>query len=571
MEAYQVPEGARTQKNANGVAYVYYDYPFWESGKNRGSHRRLYIGQIGSNGEFLPNAYYLGLLQAGTRGKPTIFPTKTEKDDVILQYNIYKYNKNNISNGIEIIDIDKYYGAVYLLEQIGGELTGVAEDLAKCFPDNYKKILSVVYYLTLQDNAPLYRFERWNFDHKHPCDRNLTSQELSALLAEGISEKQKNDFFRLQAARRSENEYLAYDTTSISSTSKLIKSTKFGRNKDDEHLEQINLAMLIGEQSKLPVYYRMLPGNISDVSTITRLIEDMKFLDINKYKFILDRGFYSSNNINLMYRNGYDFILSARRNLSFLKEINTISKNILSDNRNNSQYYNDILDTYGKTFVKQWKYRYLDKLGMVVEEQDREIFIHVYYNMERYLDEKHKFLKLLRETVEALENNEPLHGRQISLAKNYIITKKSIEGKIEDVKINYETVNEKCLDFGYIVLLANKNSSNHDVLKKYRQKDMIEKAFDNLKDRLKVKRTEVHSDLAFNNKLFIAFISLIYISYIDKKMKEHSLYKNFTMDTLFDNLDIIKICIRGNNKPIYSEITNKQRILYEKLGVTPPV
>nr|WP_211296347.1 hypothetical protein [Paenibacillus donghaensis] len=40
---------------------------------------------------------------------------------------------------------------------------------------------------------------------------------------------------------------------------------KYGKNKEHDPLPQMNLALLFGEQSNLSVYYRKLPGNISDV------------------------------------------------------------------------------------------------------------------------------------------------------------------------------------------------------------------------------------------------------------------------------------------------------------------
>lgn len=69
-------------------------------------------------------------------------------------------------------------------------------------------------------------------------------------------------FFRLQGERRSENEYWAYDTTSLSGYSETLRQVKDGKNKDGDHLPQINLAILF-EESSLPFYYSTtgsLPG-----------------------------------------------------------------------------------------------------------------------------------------------------------------------------------------------------------------------------------------------------------------------------------------------------------------------
>jgi len=105
-------------------------------------------------------------------------------------------------------------------------------------------------------------------------------------------------FFRLQAKRRAEKEYWAFDTTSISSYSESLTQTRYGKNKDGDSLPQLNLALLFGEESALPFYYKKLAGNIPDVSTIKQLLKDMEFLGYNKIKMVMDRGFYSESNIN---------------------------------------------------------------------------------------------------------------------------------------------------------------------------------------------------------------------------------------------------------------------------------
>ena len=46
-----------------------------------------------------------------------------------------------------------------------------------------------------------------------------------------------------------------------SSYSALIKQAKYGKSKEGDHLPQINLALLYGEESMLPVYCRKLAGN----------------------------------------------------------------------------------------------------------------------------------------------------------------------------------------------------------------------------------------------------------------------------------------------------------------------
>ena len=75
-----------------------------------------------------------------------------------------------------------FCGATRLLDGIG-QMTGVTDDLKLCFPDRYEKILSLAYYLILEDANPLTRFTKWASIHEHPYGRDISSQRSSELFA----------------------------------------------------------------------------------------------------------------------------------------------------------------------------------------------------------------------------------------------------------------------------------------------------------------------------------------------------------------------------------------------------
>ncbi|WP_353958369.1 IS1634 family transposase, partial [Duncaniella muris] len=128
-------------------------------------------------------------------------------------------------------------------------------------------------------------------------------------------------FFQMQGRRRLENEYLAYDTSSISSYSEQLSVVKYGKNKDHAPLPQINLLLVFGEESYLPFYYRRLAGNIPDVSTVKVYLKELELLGYSKVKVVKDRGFYSVENINALYKEHIKFVIGGKTNISFVKEI----------------------------------------------------------------------------------------------------------------------------------------------------------------------------------------------------------------------------------------------------------
>lgn len=127
-----------------------------------------------------------------------------------------------------------------------------------------------------------------------PHGENIGSQHSSELLA-SITEEAKCEFFRLQEKRRIDKEFRAYDITSISSYSECLKQVQYGNNEEGDRLPQLNLALVFGETSNLPFYYRKLAGKIPDVKTLKILLAEPDILGYSKVKLVMDRGFYSES------------------------------------------------------------------------------------------------------------------------------------------------------------------------------------------------------------------------------------------------------------------------------------
>ena len=90
-----------------------------------------------------------------------------------------------------------------------------------------------------------------------------------------IGESERVSFFKTWMKTLSSKENIFYYITSISSYSEMNEFVRWGYNRDNEKLPQINLAMLFGQDSGLPIYYRRLPGSISDVSTLKTTVASL--------------------------------------------------------------------------------------------------------------------------------------------------------------------------------------------------------------------------------------------------------------------------------------------------------
>ena len=124
--------------------------------------------------------------------------------------------------------------------------------------------------------------------------------------------------------------------------------------------------------------------------------------------------------------------------------------------------------------------------------------------------------------------------------------------------------------YGYFALLSNDIKDAIDALETYRNKDLVEKAFNNLKERLNLRRVAVSSEKSLDGKLFVQFIALIFLSYITRKMQENNLFKKYTLHEVLDELDLVECFEAPGRRLQIGEITKKQEELYAQLAVAPP-
>lgn len=522
----------------SGLTYAYESAPYWDKEKKQSRAKRTLIGRVhpetrdiiptdGRGRSKKPSS------QSSSQGRPPATTTRR-----------------------------LFYGATYLLDAIG-EKIGMTDDLKQCFPDTYQQILSIVYYLILEDKNPLYRFEKWGQLHQHPYGKNMTSQRSSDLFT-SVTEESKQAFFRLQGRRRLEQEYWAYDITSISSYSEGLNQVQYGYNKEHDHLPQLNLALVFGEQSQLPFYYRKLAGNIPDSKTVRHLLKNLDILGFSKVKLVMDRGFYSADNINALYQEHLKFLISPKMSLVFIKkELDAIYEGFRS-----FECFHDDYELYSRTVHTTWQHQQARAYKKDTVSSSKRLYIHYYYNIDKAAEDEKAFdRKIMALRHELLSGDrQPEHEKLYAQYFEVHTTPK----RGARVMVKEEEVKKAKRYYGFFALMTNQAMGAIEALDIYRNKDVVEKAFGNLKERLNMRRTLVSSEQSLDGKLFVEFVALIYLSYIKKKMQEEGLFKDYSMQTLFDKLDVIE-CFETPGKARYvGEILNQQKDIYSRLDIPLP-
>jgi transposase len=519
-----------------GVTYAYESISYWDKDKQQSRAKRRCIGRVDRETQEVIST---------RKRKPPRVGDKAKRGPVPITWTARCF-----------------YGATYLFDRIG-EDTGVTQDLKTCFPESYRQILSIAYYLIMEDKNPLSRFPRWASIHRHPHGENITSQRSSEIFA-SITEEARQRFFRLQGKRRVDREYLAYDSTSISSYSKCLRQVRYGKNKDHEHLAQINLSLLFGQQSRLPFYYRKMAGNIPDVKTLRKLLTDMNTLGYEKIKVVLDRGFFSAANVNDMYRHHMKFLIAAKLSLKLVKT----HLDSVQDKMRSWTHYSQAYQLYTYSLPVTWNYVQDRPYKGDAITADRRMYLHLYYSPERALEDEKAFNNRMADWQEELESSQRHPDHEKQYARYFEVKSTPVRGT--KVVAKEEALAEAKRYFGYFALLSNEIKDAVEALEIYRNKDLVEKAFDNLKERLNLRRVAVSSEQSLDGKLFVQFIALIFLSHITKKMQENKLFKDYTLQEILDELDVIEYFEVPGQQLHVGEMTKRQMDLYTKLGVTPP-
>ncbi|PPJ44882.1 hypothetical protein C0075_23985 [Rhizobium sp. KAs_5_22] len=109
-----------------------------------------------------------------------------------------------------------------------------------------------------------------------------------------------------------ENTYLNVDSTNISTTSKAVEMAEYGYSKDGEYEPIVNISFITDQLNGLPIYYDIYAGSINDMSQCEILIDKSKELGIKNSCLVMDRGYFSSKNVQYLDKNGYKFIMMAK-------------------------------------------------------------------------------------------------------------------------------------------------------------------------------------------------------------------------------------------------------------------
>jgi transposase len=451
------------------------------------------------------------------------------------------------------------YGPVYLLASLVEHL-GIAELLEEEFASQAREIIIAACF-QIAEHRPFYLCGSW-LEHiflNKPIE--LSSQRISRLLQEiGEDERAVYRFLDAWVESREENEFIVFDITSVSTHGKGIDFAEWGYNRDGEKLTQVNIGMVYGEPSTLPLLYSLYPGSVPDVVTLKNMKKRLERIAKLRTLFVLDRGFYSGKNLGELGALG-PFIIPLPISTKAARDLVETHRAALSSADNAFRVGTQIY------------YRVSD----VVQIREATYHVHLFYNEKQASDEHQRYLTfLLTVEEEVAEKTWSSASRLIRFLEDsrpgWQQSFRVVEGKDGyTVERKRDEITQTTQRHGVFILLTNTDLPAHRVLEYYRRKDGVEKLFDTMKHGIDMKRLRVHSRKSVEGLLFIEFISLIVYSEILRVLRTTGLGKKMTVEQMFYELKKLSVIEIDDKKPMITELTRKQKDIFEAFKIPLPM
>ncbi|MDR0550266.1 MAG: IS1634 family transposase [Deltaproteobacteria bacterium] len=563
--------------------YVIESVSYWDKDSKSVKNTKKIIGKVDKNSgniifkeDFVNNS---GLKTIKIRGqeiditRPNIcnssysVPVTNLIDTISNTIELNSVDNSNQNNQLdEILDNCKVFGVSYLLSSICDQinLTSILKDV---FTNIYSFIIYIIMYLIASHDS-MDNCVYWIAENSNQQPSKFSSQRISELF-DKITAKERNLFYKKWIDCSKEDEFIALDITSIPTYSKTILDAEFGHSKNSDKMAQINICLLYGEKTYLPMYQTTYSGSINDVSTLSSTLLEFKNINGNlNINIVMDRGFFSRKNIEfILSQSNLRFLISVPFTNNFVKQlVKNVKHNIdIADNYIEADNPNEIIR--GVHHFIHWTNNDIVPISEVEASKTNQseiLHAYIYYNPTNAQKERQKFFEKLNNIKLLKINNQTNINKDSSFDKYFIKN-----GNNSLLLINQTEVEEHLANSGFFILLSNVKNSPQDNFNIYRKRNVVEKAFNNWKQHLGLDRFHISGNRRMVNKSFILFLTQIVYSAIYKKMLDNHLFKKYTLSNVINEMIKMK-SLTIDNKQYIRSISKTQKDILNSFNIKTP-
>lgn len=456
--------------------YAYEVTSYWNSKKQKSGHKTKYLGVVVDK-------------------QKKIFERKARKKEsekLVLDFGD-AYILNNFLEKIEFSQLIK-----------------------KVFLEKSDMVLAILAYRLCYGSAMVYANTWFEGSYAKILYKNcdVTSQKISHFF-DSIGDElvQRNFFSNYISTFSKAKKGIIIDGTSLPNQIHM-PMTAWGLS-GEEIDKQIRFLLVVDKETNSPLFFRLLPGNMIDLSALTNTLEELKRYGIKESFLYVDAGFFSEDNIKEMYANNVNF-------LTRLPSLRIIYKELIkceTDDLESVKY----AVKYGKRamFVKQKE----------IELFGKKAYAHIVLDPERKGREVKKFLLQIMDEKSQHNENE----------------------------MEYSLSNS-----GIMILVSSFELKKEDVVPTYYVRQIAETMFGFSKDDLNILPLRVHSEKSSSGFLFMQFLALIAFTKIKKVIG-----KEYTVEEILLTMRNLK-CKVYDDEIMVNELTRQQKEITEKFDFLVP-
>lgn len=148
--------------------------------------------------------------------------------------------------------------------------------------------------------------------------------------------------------------------------------------------------------------------------------------------------------------------------------------------------YNENHEVFVTMVPLKWEYSQDRPYKGDTIKSERRMYLHLYYNGEKALEQERRFATLLLKLQKELQEGK-LNPEHTRLYDKYFLVH---ETQVRGIKVppKQKAIDAVKKNYGFFALISNQVKDPNDALDIYRNRDLVEKAFGNLKERMNIRR-----------------------------------------------------------------------------------
>ena len=459
--------------------------------------------------------------------------------------------------------------------------SGIRAHLQEVFGKETGEDLLYLAIYKLASGGAMMTYDIWRQKVWLPQSRRLTGQKISELLS-SVTREQVTKYFKLRHNRQDEVweeiykkqpelrsrpiEY-ALDNTSISTYSNTLSEAQYGHAKRDPELKQINYTIICDQHSGDIVFAYMYDGAVNDVSALSDILFAMQEAEFKLEKNILvtDRGYSSLVNVQKMinleikYLQGVRYIEDSLKQ-RFAKHSDALRKNAFYSSKEKAYAFTETEPWTQNSSAGQLKLNNYIHLYRLVGHEDLTV--------QQISENADHIIRLKTAKRSVPQDLWAAYGRFVKS----VTEKNGVTHWVRDTSKIDEAV--ECS--GYFALRSNAVSDAFEALSIYRQRNMVEQDFYQLKnwldgDRLRVGAVSVQGKLLVNTIGTALRMMMLCRAKQKEDRKSKLVLPGGSLDRLLAELTLVRAEKRKNaNAWIRNSIPASRRRCFELLMLPEP-